>query len=468
MAHELSEEKRELFETMPIPKAVATLAIPTIISMLVNLLYNMVDAFFIGRTGNSYMIASTTLALTLMLLHLAFAALFGIGGGSLIARLMGSRQLEKAKNVAAFSFYGAAAGAVLYSLVIWVFMDPILDFLGASENTLHYAEQYVLYVIVLGSLPAVLSLTMGHLLRNVGYSKQASMGLSGGGILNMLLDPLFMFVILPPGQEVKGAAIATLISNVCSCVFLLTVTYKASKNSPLSLSVRDVFGIDRASISKIFAVGVPAAILTALFDLANVFLHRLAAAHDDFTLAAIGIVMKIERIPNAVNGGLTQGMLPIVAYNFSSGDHDRMNKVIKYVRILGLCVSAVAIVALLILAEPITRVFISTSSSAAAQAALTVGIAARLLRIRCLAAPFQFLNFSSSVCMQGMGNGWGTMLHAVARELVFYIPFMFLFNSMMGSDGLGVALPASEICSAAFALYLVHRTIKKAAGLRKK
>ena len=454
--------KKELFEQVPIPKALATLAVPTIISQIINLVYNMVDAFFIGRTGNSYMMAATTLTLTLMLMHIAFANLFGIGGGSLIARLIGRQNTTDARRVSAFSFYGAISIALLYSLVIGLFLNPVLNFLGASPDTLIYARQYTILVIICGSLPGILSATLAHLLRNVGCAKQASLGLSSGGILNMVLDPLFMFVLLPTGYEVMGAALATLLSNIFSCVYLLLAFRKAAASAPLSLRPADAFAISRENIRKLFSVGIPSAILTGLFDVANVVLNMLAAAHSDLVLAAMGIVMKVERVPNAINIGICQGMLPIVAYNFSSGNHARMKDAIRTAQRWGLSISAVSILLLEIFAAPVTKLFLSTSSGNTETALLTVGFAALFLRLRCPASPVQFLNYHTSYCMQAIGSGKGTMLHAVVRELVFYIPLMFLMDYFWGERGLALALITGETLGAVFALWLLRRAISTA------
>ncbi len=455
-------KKEELFESVPIPKALATLAVPTIISQLVHLVYNMVDAFFIGRTGNSYMVASTTLSLTIMFLHMAFGNLFGVGGGSLVARLMGRKEYDQARAVSSFSIYGAAGVALLYSLVIGLFIDPILRFLGASADTLPYARQYALFVIVIGSLPAILSMTLGHLLRNTGYSKEASFGLSAGGVLNMALDPLFMFVILPKGQEVMGAAIATMLSNCFACGYLIYAAHKASSASPLCLDPKKALQISGYNLKRLLAVGVPSALLTGLMDLASMTLNRLSSAHSDFVLAGLGLVMKVERVPNAINVGICQGMLPIVAYNYASGNHERMKKAINFARMCGLIVSAFGIALFSLFAKPVVSIFLSTSAGDAASAALTIGYAATFLRIRCLSAPFGFLNYSSSYTMQAMGNGKFTTIHAVIRELCFYIPMMYLFDSMFGEKGLAAAYPASELLSAALALFLLQITIKRA------
>ena len=461
-----SISKQELFSVTPVPKALLTMAIPTIISQLINLIYNMVDAFFIGRTGNSYMLAATTLTLTLVMMNVALSNLFGIGGGSLVARLMGVQKTDEARNVSSFSVYGAIVIALLYSTLIGVFLNPILRFLGGSEETMGFAGSYALIVIVAGSLPSILSNTLAHLLRNTGFSSQASIGLSMGGILNVALDPLFMFVILPRGQEVTGAALATLISNIIACIYLLYAYRKASRFAPLAMSFRRARAIGKDNVKALFSVGVPSALLTGLFDLANVCVNIIAAAHNDLVLAGMGIVMKIERIPNAINVGICQGMLPIVAFNYSSGNHDRMKETMKVARIAGLAVSALSIVLFQLLAKPFSELFLSTSAGDAESALVTVGYAALFLRIRSIASPVQFLNYSSSFSMQAMGNGKGTMLHAFVREVVFFIPLMFLLDKLFGEVGLAAALPAGETLGAVFAIYLLRRWLKRTKGVR--
>ena len=450
--------KDEMFANAPVLEALAVMAVPTIISQLINLIYNMVDAFFIGRTGNSYMMAATTITLTMVMLNVAFSNLFGVGGGSLVARLMGRREPGYARQVSAFSVYGAITLAVTYSVLVGVFLDPVLRLLGASDATIGFARQYALIVIVLGSLPSILSLTPAHLLRNAGYSGQASLGLSMGGVLNMALDPLFMFVLLPRGQEVVGAAIATTLSNVIACLYLLIAVKKATAEAPLSMRLRDAIGLEKRFVRDIFSVGVPSAMLTGMFDLANICLNVISAAHSDLVLAAMGIVMKVERLPNAINVGLSQGMMPIVAYNYASGNEERMNEVIRKTRYIGLAFAGASVVLFEIFAGPVSRAFLSTSGSDAEIAMQTVAFAATFLRLRCLASPVQFINYNTSFCMQGMGKGKETLLHATVRQLGFYIPIMFLMDRLWGTTGLASALVISEALSAVFALWLLRRS----------
>lgn len=462
MSKNIDASKKELFETMPVAKALWTMAVPTVISQLVNLIYNMVDAIYIGQSGDAYKTAAVTLVFTIFMFTISFGNLFGVGGGSLMARLSGSGENKQAKSVCAFSFWGAAAIAALYSLVIGLFMDPILIGLGASVNTMEFCRQYLLYVVVIGNIPTIVSGAGAHLLRNTGYSKQAGFGLTLGGILNIVLDPLFMFVILPPGKEVAGAAIATMLSNTISFLYIVITMKKLESGSPLSINPKDIRSIRKKDIHDLFAVGIPSALLTGLFDVANIVLNSLMAVHGDLQLAAVGIVMKAERLPNAINVGIGQAMLPIVAYNYASGDHNRLNAVRKTALKWGYTVSAFTILFYMLLAKPICSLFLNTNAGDSIQNSIdTIAFAEAFLRVRCWAAPFQFTNYNTSFCMQAVGYGSGTMIHAMVRELVFYIPFMYLFNRIFGINGLVIAVVIGEACGGAFALWLFARWKKK-------
>lgn len=455
------DDKRYLFETMPVPKAIAQMAVPTIISQLISLIYNVVDTFFIGRTGNSYMVAGVTVAYTVFMMTVSFGNLYGVGGGSLMARLAGRQDLEGAKRVTSYSFFGAIVIALSYSLFTGLLCEPLLNLLGASADTMLFAKQYVYTVVVAGNLPIILSAVIAHLLRNGGYSRQASIGLSLGGVLNIALDPLFMFVLLPDGLEVFGAALATLIANIIACIYLIIVYRGVGKNAPLKMSGKLVLALTKEEKKALYNVGIPSAILTGLFDLANIVLNALMSDYGDLPLAALGIVMKAERLPNAINIGICQGMLPIIAYNYSSGNRERMNAVIKTASVCGLGISFVCVVLFEIFARPLTDVFLSSKGESAQAALTTIGYAVVFLRLRCLASPLQFMNYRSSFCLQAMGNGKYTLLHACMRELVFYIPFMYILNLIFGMNGLVCALIAGEGCGMLFALWLMARFMKK-------
>ena len=240
------EEKSEryLFESMPVPKAVAKLAVPTIISQVVTMIYNLADTFFIGQIGDPAMVA--------------LGNLFGLGGSSLISRMLGEQNHKDIKRVAAFSVWGGATVTLLFSLATYFARAPLLNFLGASPDTYRYAESYLVWVVVLGGVPTMLSLTLGHLLRSEGHAKQASAGMMFGGILNVVLDPVLIF---GAHMDVEGAAIATAFSNAASVVFFFIRYLRLSGKTAVSLHPRY---FTFRFIGPVFSVGLASALATAL------------------------------------------------------------------------------------------------------------------------------------------------------------------------------------------------------------
>ena len=453
------EQRDELFANAPVPKALATLAIPTIVSQLINLIYSMADTFFIGRTGNPYMIAAISLSFTLFMFNIPMSGLFGIGGGSYIARLIGLKQYDRVKHSSAFCFYGALALVLVYSASIMIFMKPLLRLLGASPETIGFATQYVWVVVIIGNIPTVLSATLSHLLRNVGYSKQASYGLSGGGILNIILDPLFMFVILPDGYQVLGAALATTLSNTCALIYFIIIFEKTKKETGLSVRPGDV-KIDRQDAAEIFKVGLPSALTTLLMDFANMFLNSSMARHGDLQLAALGIDLKIERLSNAICLGIAQGMLPLVAFNYSRKNYSRMREIQRDARLAGLVVAFVSITLYQLLAGTFVHIFISSKGDAAS-VATTIAFGILFLRIRCLAAPFTMLNFVSSNGFQATGDGRMSLIQVFFRQVVLYFPLLYGLNALFGPVGLVAAYPAAELMSSIISTILLERKMKR-------
>lgn len=421
------EDNKVLFEQTPVPRALAQLAIPTIISQLIVMIYNLADTFFIGQTNDPYKVAATSMAYVLFFMLNALANLFGIGGGSLISRLLGQNKMNDSKAVSVFSFYGTIIVTALYCLLCYIFMTPILNFMGASENTLGYAIDYTLWVVVIGGIPATLSMAMSHLLRSEGHGSKASFGLSMGGVLNIILDPIFMFVILPEGQEVVGAAVATMLSNVIALIYYCVVYYRIRTNSVLSVSVKYISsGVKYAG--EILSVGFPSALSSILACVSIMVTNSLAAIHGDIPVAAIGIVKKVEMLPHNVGTGLCQGMIPLISYNYASGDHDRMRKTISTARIYGLVFTGLCIVIFEVFAGGISNLFIKEIE--------TVTLTTNFLRIMCLATPLTILNFHMCYTLQAMGKGRESLVLSACRQGLFNIPLLFLMNYCFGLYGI--------------------------------
>lgn len=450
--------REDIFQNLPIPAALRKMIIPAVTSQLIVLIYNMADTFFVGQTNNPYMVAATSLILPVFNFTLCLAGLAGIGGGSLISRLLGQGREAEARRVSAFSLYLGLIIAALFAAGIAVFIEPVLELLGAGENTYEYARQYAMCVIAIGGVPTVLSNVLANLIRSVGRSREASAGIILGGLLNIALDPLFMFVLLPEGHEVLGAGLATCLSNCTACLFFVIVLLRMGRGSVITFSPRG--GLPpRASIIAVFGVGIPSAVATFLFDLDYVIIDKLMVSYHDLALAAVGIVLKVERFPLNVGLGICQGMLPLVAYNYSAGNEQRMNDAIRLSRWLGLIIAGISIVLYELFAVQLTHLFISDAQ--------TVELASQFLRIRVLATPLMFLSFFTVYMFQAFGKGRISLFLGVTRWLVFNIPMLFLLNTIFGMFGIVWSQVTADTLTVLLSFYVYRKCRPEVGNLQR-
>lgn len=444
--------KNELFESVSPAKALSVMALPTVGSQVIVLLYNLADTWFIGRTDDPYMIAASSLVLTVYLAVVALANVFGVGGSSLMVRLMGEKREDDARRVASYSTAASVLAALTFSALTLVFMGPLLRLLGASENTFQYGRQYLLATTVIGAAPTILAMDMPMLLRNAGYAKEAGFDVALGGVMNILLDPLFMFVLLPKGCEVLGAGVATMLSNVISCAYFVAVFRRVGGKTVLELPKR-LERIERDYKKSLYSVGIPAAFAIFLFDLVTMVVNRLTASYGDIPLAAMGIVLKVERLPLNIGLGVCLGMVPLVAYNYASGNHGRMERFAHLARLGILSFSCVCVVLFWLFPEPITGVFMKDP----VKNMETVRLGAEFLRGRCLAMPFMLLGYHVVNFMNAVDRGKVSFLLAVIRHLLLIIPLLLIMNALWGLNGLIWAQVAADVLNALIALLIFRK-----------
>lgn len=431
----MKNDKTELFETMPVGKALLTMAIPTIISQLITMVYNLADTFFIGMSNDPYKVAAASVVGVLFFMLNSLANLFGVGGGSLLSRLLGEKREADARRVGAFSIYGSLVVAGVYSLVCLLFTEPLARLLGASDNTVGYASKYLFWVVVIGGIPSTLGLTMSHLLRSAGYSKESGTGLAIGGISNIILDPLFMFVLLPDGNEVTGAAFATLLSNVITLLYFLFAYYKLRGKTVLSVSPKYAH-LEKNLIVGILAIGLPSALTSLLANITSIVKNNLTAGYGDIELAAYGIVMKADMLPLNIGMGLCQGMMPLVAYNYAAKNYPRMKRFTQTAQVAGMATACVFIILFELFARQIIWAFIRDEA--------TISYGTRFLRIACLATPFMISNFQKIYCLQAMGKGKESLILGVCRQGLFAIPMLLVLNHFVGLYGVVAAQLLSD------------------------
>lgn len=451
MANAVSNNKAAVFETMSVPRALAVMSLPTVASQVVSIAYNIADTWFIGRTNNSYMIAASSLVLALYLTLAALANLFGAGGGNLMARQLGRGDLEAARKTASYSIAMSAIAALGFSLLCLVLMNPMLRFLGASDNTLGFARQYTFAAVVLGGVPTVLSFSMPMIMRNAGYAKEAGIGVALGALVNIALDPLLMFVVLPDGYQVLAAGLATMLANVISLAYFIIVYRRIGRSSVLEIP-RRVERLDAESRKSLYSVGVPAAIILFLFSALGIVLNVLAAGYDDTTLAAVGIVLKVERLPQNTGLGICLGMVPLVAYNYARGDLCRMDSFFRASGIALLSVAILSMVAFWLFAEAIVGAFLSDSE--------VIRLGTSFIRARCLSFPFMLVGFQVVNFTQAVDKGKVSFLLTIIRHLVLSIPMMIALNALLGIDGLMWSQVVADIINAGVSV-LVYLHVRR-------
>ena len=417
---ELSE--KELFETIPVPQAVMTLAIPTVISQVVTMIYNLADTFFIGQLGNPCMVAAISLVSPWFNLLTALGNLFGLGAGSLISRMLGSQNHKDIKYVSAFSIWGGALVTLIFSVGTYFMRQPLLNFLGASPDTYGYAQDYLFWTVVLGGVPTAIGLALGHLLRSEGQTKAASIGMMFGGLLNVALDPVFIFAF---HFEVAGAAIATAFSNAASILFFAVQYARLGRRSAVSFHLK-YFTLHFAK--SIFSVGLASALATVLANTSNMVMVHLASGDGDIPVAAYGIVKRIDQFPLTVSMGLCQGFMPLVGYNYSSGNYRRMREVSVFSWKTAIVISACFIICFVAFAPQILHLFIREIQ--------TSELGASFLRVACLAVPLTSANFLISYTLQAMGKGIQSAVLTFSRQGLLNIPLLIVMNLIFGLYGM--------------------------------
>lgn len=302
------DKKIDVFENYPVYKALITLALPTILGMLVNVFYNMVDTFFVGKTNDPNQVAAVSLTMPIYLVLMSFGSIYGIGGASYISRCLGSKNYDKAKKVSSFVFYASVVTGLVCMIIFFIFLENILKLSGASSNTYSFAKDYLL-IVAIGAIFVVCQMSMGQVVRSEGASKEAMFGMVLGTVINIILDPI---MILYMNMGVAGAALATIIGNACS--FFYYTFYILKKSTFLSIKIKD-FLISNDILSNVFSIGFPVFMNNVLISVANILINNFASRYNDNVVAGLGVSQRIFTLVLLVFIGLGQGVQPFIGYS---------------------------------------------------------------------------------------------------------------------------------------------------------
>ena len=449
-ANEMSA-KIELFERMPIPKAVAKLSIPMIVGSLVMIIYNLADTYFVGMLNDPIQNAGVTLAAPVLLAFNAVNNLFGVGSSSMMSRAMGRKDYETVYKSSSFAFWCAVFSGILFSVLCTVFKTPLLQLLGSNESTIQATADYMFWTVTCGAVPSILNVVLGYMVRSEGASLQASIGTMSGCVLNIILDPIF---ILPWGLNMgaAGAGCATFIANCVACLYFFVFLYVKRKSTLVCISPKK-FTLEGQIVGGICAVGIPACIQNLLNVVGMTILNNKMASYGADPVAAMGIVQRINMIPLQIVLGASQGIMPLISYNYASRNHKRMKDSYMFAVKIAM-VFCLAVVALYYLgASHLIGMFMEN------QAVVDTG--ARLLRGFCIGLPFLCVDFISVGVFQAVGLGKNALFFAIARKVLLEIPAIFVLDMLFPLYGLAYTQFVAEFVLSILALIVVIRLFRK-------
>lgn len=443
--------RTELFEETPIPKAVAQLSIPIVIGSLVMILYNLADTFFVGMLNDPIQNAGVTLASPVLLAFNAVTNLFGVGSSSLMSRSLGVKDYETAKKTSALAFWCAFIAAALFSIVYTVFKSPLLLMLGSTDATMQATEDYMFWTVTCGAIPAIVNMVMSYMVRSEGNALHASIGSMSGCILNIILDPIF---ILPWGFNMgaAGAGCATFISNMFAFGYYLVLNYIKRKNTIVCINPK-MLTFDKRIISGIFAIGIPACIQNLLNVVGSTILNNKMAVYGSDSVAAMGIVQKINMIPMMISLGISQGIMPLISYNYASRNIKRMKESFSFTVKISMLFIGAMVVVYYIGAGGIVNAFMKNTE--------VVAIGTRLLRGFSLGLPFLVFDFIAVGVFQAIGMGKNALMFALARKLVLEIPAIFILDMLFPLYGLAYSQFIAEFVLTIIAISVIRNLFKK-------
>lgn len=443
-------DKKSLFTDAPISEAVTKMALPCVISSLILIIYNMADTFFVGQTQNAFQVAAVSLTNPVFVLFIAAANLLGIGGSAMISILLGQNKKEKVKSVSSFCCYASIIIGILSCLLILIFMNPLLKLLGSSPDTYQFSKDYLFY-IALGGPFILFSNAFGHIVRGEGASNISMIGGLIGTIVNIILDPIF---ILTLNMGTAGAAIATVIGNIAGCLYYLWYFNKGE--SSLSLNPCYLAG-EKKIMLQTTNIGIPSGINSALMSVSTILFNNVVVSYGDTPLAAMGIVTKIYLLIVFIHMGISNGVQPLLGYNYGCGNHKRFFSILKFSAlctvVLGTILSGVCIV----FRYPIIRLFIDNTS--------VINYGAKMLMATSLAGPILGILFLCITSMQALNNPFSSTMLSVCRQGIFFIPLLYALNFLFGLTGVIYTQTVTDYLTVIISVFFLKSSLKKMKNL---
>lgn len=434
----------EIFEKVPVHKAYFKLALPVVFSMVISLVYNMVDTWFIARSGNTDLVAGVSLGAPVFTLMIALGDIFGLGGSSVISRLFGQKLDADGKRLSVFCFYAAFLCGILITILMLLFRQPILHLLGADQNTYAYVSEYFTF-IVLGAPFIIVSFTPSNLLRTEGFSTASMTGTILGSVINIILDPIFISAL---GLGAAGAAIATVLGNIGADLFFVWFLLRKSRK----LSINPVgFHISATEVRQIMAIGFPASITNFMQSFGIALMNRFLLPYGNERVAAMGIVMKVNMIAVLILVGFAFGGQPLIGYNYGARNHKRLKAILLFAYRFECGMALILAVILSLAARPMIGLFMKDP--------LIMENGIPMLRLQLVGMPFIAVVLITTCLFQSAGKAWNAFLLSVSRQGVLFALVIILASWLAGYYGVLISQAAADLLTALLAFWLFRRSL---------
>lgn len=443
----MTQQKNEnaLMSSMKISKAVATMAIPSVISSLVTVVYNMADTFFVGQTGDPLQVAAVSLTNPIFILLMAFANMFGMGGSAVASMALGEKNEKRVKNVSSFITWSSFFIGILFCLILMLFTRPILNLFGANAQTYAFAQGYTFH-IAYGAPFIIWSAAASFVVRAEGSSKEAMIGSMVGTVANIVLDPVFISVF---GLGAAGAAVATTLGNVLASIYYLW--YFLKKSPHFSLSPR-YFTCKNQILTRVCATGLPTAIFSALMSISTIVLNQILVAYGNAPVAAIGIVFKANMFITFLQMGLANGVQPLLGFNYGAGNSARFIAIDRFTKKCCLIVGILATALFYCFRTPIIHLFIDDAD--------VVSYGVKMLAAYMLSGPFIGILFANMNCLQSTGNAFSATVLSILRQGLLLIPLLYLLNALFGLNGAILAQALTDCIAIILSIIIWNRKKK--------
>ena len=448
MNHGSKPSAIESFKTDSIPKIVIKNSIPALIAMIMVMVYNLADTFFLGLTHNDLMVTAVSFASPLFMIFMSLGTLFGVGGTSVISRARGEGRTEYAKKTSSFCLWACVAVGGVMMAVLWIFLDDVTVMLGAGPESMGLTKDYLAIAIGCGVF-SMISNCFSSIVRTEGEAMKAMTGTLIGNLLNMILDPIF---ILGFKWGVVGAAVATVIGNAVAAGYYLL--YFRKGKSALSISPK-YFSAKEKILTGVVSVGISASLSNLLVSISSIVVNNLLSRYDvgDMLVAGYGVTAKVIMIVTLIGIGIGSGVQPFLGYCYGAKEKERLIKGIRFSALFGLTFCAVIAALCFLLARPIVKVFLTDLT------ALDSGV--HFTRILMTTA---WLIGAFAICqntLQAVGAATPALLASIFRQGVIFLPAVFLLQAAIGVDGLIWAQPVADVLSLVIVILMLRRKIQK-------